>query len=98
MLDRASNATCLIDKLLQKELVDRSQGIKKRHQVNILVTPAGLELMAKSLLILTSSKKGTPTLRRRKLRYWEIYYINKETKIFFKRLYIQSMFKHSIVH
>ncbi|MGV3503335.1 MAG: MarR family winged helix-turn-helix transcriptional regulator [Adhaeribacter sp.] len=45
MLDRMSNATRLVDKLLEKGLADRCQCPQNRRKVDILITPAGLELL-----------------------------------------------------
>jgi DNA-binding MarR family transcriptional regulator len=45
MLDRMSNATRLVDKLLEKGLADRCQCPENRRKVDILITPAGLELL-----------------------------------------------------
>lgn len=48
MLDRMSNATRLVDKLLEKGLVDRCQCAENRRKVDILITPAGLDLLAQT--------------------------------------------------
>ena len=45
MLDRMSNATRLVDKLLEKGYVDRCQCPENRRKVDIVITPAGLELL-----------------------------------------------------
>ena len=45
MLDRESNATRLIDKLLLKNLVDRCQCAENRRKVDIVITQAGLALL-----------------------------------------------------
>lgn len=45
MLDKDSNATRLVDKLLQKELVSRGQCSENRRKVDILITKKGLSLL-----------------------------------------------------
>jgi DNA-binding MarR family transcriptional regulator len=45
MLDRMSNATRLVDKLMEKGLVDRCQCAENRRKVDIVITPAGLKLL-----------------------------------------------------
>ena len=45
MLDRMSNATRLVDKLLNKELVVRCQCEANRRKVEITITDAGLTLL-----------------------------------------------------
>lgn len=46
MLDKNSNASRLIDKLLEKELVDRKGCKNDRRQVEVFITTKGLELLA----------------------------------------------------
>jgi DNA-binding MarR family transcriptional regulator len=46
MLDRMSNATRLVEKLKQKELVDRRECSYNRRQVDIVITQKGLNLLA----------------------------------------------------
>jgi DNA-binding MarR family transcriptional regulator len=46
MLDKNSNASRLIDKLLEKGLVDRKGCKSDRRQVEIFITPKGMELLA----------------------------------------------------
>ena len=48
MLDRESNATRLVDKLLHKGLVNRCQCAHNRRKVDILITEAGLALLEKT--------------------------------------------------
>ena len=48
MLDRMSNATRLVDKLLEKGYVDRCQCPENRRKVDIVITPAGMELLLKT--------------------------------------------------
>jgi DNA-binding MarR family transcriptional regulator len=45
MLDRMSNATRLVDKLLEKGLVDRCQCAANRRKVDIAITATGLDLL-----------------------------------------------------
>ncbi|MBC3542134.1 MarR family winged helix-turn-helix transcriptional regulator [Rufibacter sediminis] len=45
MLDRESNATRLVDKLLEKDLVTRCQCAGNRRKVDILITEKGLDLL-----------------------------------------------------
>jgi DNA-binding MarR family transcriptional regulator len=45
MLDRESNATRLVDKLLEKGLVNRCQCPGNRRKVDIVITDKGLELL-----------------------------------------------------
>ena len=45
MLDRSSNASRLVDKLVAKKLVDRKTCPDDRRQVDIKITTAGLELL-----------------------------------------------------
>lgn len=45
MLDRMSNASRLVDKLLEKELVQRMECPNDRRAVDILILPKGLELL-----------------------------------------------------
>jgi DNA-binding MarR family transcriptional regulator len=45
MLDRMSNATRLVDKLIEKGLVDRCQCAENRRKVDIMITAAGLNLL-----------------------------------------------------
>jgi DNA-binding MarR family transcriptional regulator len=45
MLDRMSNASRLVDKLVLKELVDRRQCPDNRRQVDLIITDKGLELL-----------------------------------------------------
>lgn len=47
MIDKMSNATRLVDKLVQKELTTRSLNKDSRRQVDINITEKGLELLAK---------------------------------------------------
>lgn len=45
MMDRMSNATRLVDKLLEKGLVARCQCAANRRKVDIVITQAGLDLL-----------------------------------------------------
>jgi DNA-binding MarR family transcriptional regulator len=45
MIDKMSNATRLVDKLMDKGLVSRGQCQSNRRQVDILITEKGLDLL-----------------------------------------------------
>jgi DNA-binding MarR family transcriptional regulator len=45
MIDKMSNASRLVDKLKQKELVERRECSTDRRRVDILITPKGLALI-----------------------------------------------------
>ena len=45
MLDRMSDASRIIDKLLAKGLIERNECPNDRRQINILITQKGLELL-----------------------------------------------------
>lgn len=45
MLDRMSNASRLVDKLLEKQLVQRRECPNDRRAVDILILPKGMELL-----------------------------------------------------
>ena len=47
MLDKMSNASRLVDKLVSKELVERKECPKDRRAVDILITAKGLEVLSK---------------------------------------------------
>lgn len=47
MLDKSSNASRLIDKLVLKELVERKECPNDRRAVDILITDKGLEVLSK---------------------------------------------------
>lgn len=47
MLDRSSNASRLIDKLKEKNLASRLECKNDRRQMDILITPEGLDLLKK---------------------------------------------------
>lgn len=47
MIDKMSNATRLVEKLKQKELVSRELNANSRRQVDIGITLKGLELLSK---------------------------------------------------
>lgn len=48
MLDKMSNASRLVDKLKEKGLVDRQECSTDRRRVDIVITPAGLELIQRA--------------------------------------------------
>ncbi|MDZ4751973.1 MAG: MarR family transcriptional regulator [Flavobacteriales bacterium] len=45
MIDRASNATRIVDKLQEKKLVTRTENEEDRRQVDIRITEKGLKLL-----------------------------------------------------
>jgi DNA-binding MarR family transcriptional regulator len=45
MIDKSSNTSRLIDKLLKKELIDREVNDADRRQMHIRITQAGLNLL-----------------------------------------------------
>ncbi|CAN5417518.1 MarR family transcriptional regulator [soil metagenome] len=47
MIDKSSNATRLVEKLRQKGLVKREICENNRRQVDIIITPKGLEVLAR---------------------------------------------------
>jgi DNA-binding MarR family transcriptional regulator len=48
MLDKSSNASRLVDKLLEKQLVSRSISPDDRRQVDVIITQEGLDLLDKA--------------------------------------------------
>jgi DNA-binding MarR family transcriptional regulator len=46
MLDRMSNVSRLVDKLLEKGYVERSQSSNDRRAVDIIITQKGIEILA----------------------------------------------------
>ena len=47
MLDKMSDASRIVDRLVQKELVDRSINTNDRRAVDILITKKGLDILLK---------------------------------------------------
>lgn len=47
MLDRMSNASRIVDKLMAKELVARQQNHKDRRAVDVIITKKGLDILEK---------------------------------------------------
>ena len=47
MLDKMSDASRIVDRLVQKELVDRTVNINDRRAVDILITNKGLDILSK---------------------------------------------------
>lgn len=47
MIDKSSNTTRLIDKLIQKELVNRRTCEKNRRKIEVFITNKGLDLLKK---------------------------------------------------
>ena len=52
MMDRMSNATRLVDKLLDKGLVERGQCQDNRRKVDIVITQKGLDLLGQTDFII----------------------------------------------
>lgn len=48
MIDKMSNASRLVDKLMKKEFVERQTCTEDRRRVNIAITPLGLEVLARA--------------------------------------------------
>ena len=47
MVQRSSNITRIVDRLLQKQLVERTLSLTDRRKMDIVITPKGLELLIK---------------------------------------------------
>jgi DNA-binding MarR family transcriptional regulator len=47
MLDKMSDASRIVDRLVQKELVDRTVNTNDRRAVDILITNKGLNILSK---------------------------------------------------
>lgn len=47
MLDRMSNASRIVDKLMAKDLVARQQNLKDRRAVDVIITKKGLKILEK---------------------------------------------------
>ena len=56
MIDKMSNATRLVEKLKQKNLVTREINAKSRRQVDIHITESGLDILAKIDVIMNAEK------------------------------------------
>ena len=59
MLDRMSNTSRLVDKLVNKHYVRRSINPGNRRQVDIIITDLGLEVLEKSSIALDKKIIGT---------------------------------------
>lgn len=64
MLDRERKATWLVDKLLQKKLVNRCQCAGNGRKADIVINPAGLELLNKKANIFNVINTRFCTLTR----------------------------------
>ena len=62
MMDQMSNASRLVDKLLDKELVERAQCPGNRRKVDIIITTKGLELLAQTDFIIAEFDEQYNTL------------------------------------
>jgi DNA-binding MarR family transcriptional regulator len=58
MIDQTSNASRLVDKLVLKKLVDRKECPLDRRQVEIKITPEGLELIYAASVEMERKMKG----------------------------------------
>ena len=69
MIDKMSNTSRLIDKLMKKNLVERKICAQNRRQVDIIITKKGLELLEKlSILIeLQNNKVGVNEIEAKTL-------------------------------
>ena len=57
MIDKSSNTTRLIDKLIGKELVSRQQCPTNRRKIEVFITPKGMELLAEIDPVLEAANK-----------------------------------------
>ena len=57
MIDKSSNATRIVDKLLEKKLIERKQLQDDRRAVNIKITQKGLDLLSEINLGMKKFKK-----------------------------------------
>ena len=55
MIDKMSNASRLVDKLLAKDLVQRSESGADRRRVDVLITDKGLQLLEKASIAVEDS-------------------------------------------
>jgi len=55
MIDKMSNASRLVDKLLSKELVERKSSKEDRRQVDILITEKGLKTIEAASLAMENT-------------------------------------------
>jgi DNA-binding MarR family transcriptional regulator len=59
MLDKMSNASRIVDKLVAKKLADRKECPKDRRQVDVLITKKGIELLEKIDMESKNREKNT---------------------------------------
>lgn len=57
MLDKMSNASRLVEKLKQKELVERKTCEKDRRQVDVIITKKGLKLLEEMQVLFEQSRE-----------------------------------------
>jgi DNA-binding MarR family transcriptional regulator len=67
MLDKMSNASRLVEKLLTKGLVERTVCPSDRRQVNVVINDAGLELLEQMGKALDTFENGTGNLNDEEL-------------------------------
>ncbi len=62
MLDKSSNASRIVDKLVKKKLVERNQCPNDRRQVDVLITENGIKLLHMATKKIDSELNASPTL------------------------------------
>jgi len=62
MMDKMSNASRLVERLLQKELVERTECAIDRRAVNVVINQSGMDLLAKIDVKQSQWEKGFHTL------------------------------------
>lgn len=67
MLDKMSNASRLVEKLLAKGLVERSVCPSDRRQAHVVINEAGLALLKKMEEVMDNSEKGIGQLTDQEL-------------------------------
>jgi DNA-binding MarR family transcriptional regulator len=69
MIDKNSNTTRLVDKLLIKKLLERNQCPSNRRKVEILITKKGIELLKKlDPIVIKHNKENTKNLSNIELK------------------------------
>ena len=68
MLDKTSNASRIVDKLVAKKLVSRTQCEYDRRTVDVLITQAGLDLLARIDTESNSTRTGMNNLSEAEAR------------------------------
>ena len=73
MMDQASNASRLVEKLKTKGLVERKACAEDRRRVEVYITDAGLELLEKAMLVFEKNRADNFN----KLQSTDIEYLNR---------------------